>query len=301
MSKIRLGEPIFRSVQGEGNRTGVLSIWVRFFGCNLKCEGFYQKDPTDQSTWTVPEVLNNGKIYKNLSDVPILTTGCDSGYSWHPNFKHLAIDYAKSTTLFNEISPLLYNNKWRHPITKNEIDLCFTGGEPLMQQKAIVSILKEANVDCWRKDKGNLIPGLDYPETVQIETNGTKPLVEEFKEFYLQNAFSLNWNVSPKLFNVSGEQDAVKYDIIREYFTLSNKGCLKFVVNSKDECWNELNQHVKELSDLDIPIYIMPCGSTREQQEEPGYMAEIANRAIAEGYHFSGRLHSHIWGNGIGT
>ena len=38
---------IFRSIQGEGIYTGVPTVWLRMFGCNLECNGFGQDDPTD--------------------------------------------------------------------------------------------------------------------------------------------------------------------------------------------------------------------------------------------------------------
>lgn len=42
--RIRLSE-IFASVQGEGRFTGMPTIFVRFFGCNLKCDGFRTEVP----------------------------------------------------------------------------------------------------------------------------------------------------------------------------------------------------------------------------------------------------------------
>jgi organic radical activating enzyme len=36
---------IFKSIQGEGHYTGVPTIWIRSFGCNLECNGFGQVDP----------------------------------------------------------------------------------------------------------------------------------------------------------------------------------------------------------------------------------------------------------------
>ena len=286
--KLRLGEPIFRSVQGEGNRTGVLSIWIRLFGCNLKCEGFFQNDPTKPETYSVPEVLNNGKIYKSAKDIPILQTGCDSGYSWHPNFKHLAIDLNTSEAL-TQVRSLLYDGNWQHPITKNDVDLCLTGGEPLMQQPKIMDLFEHM--------------GHRAPKYLQIETNGTKPLIDGFFRFFTYRDTIINWNISPKLFNVSGEVDAVDYENIAKYQSVSRAGCLKFVVNDREETWAELDVHVKEIRKLGImfPIYVMPVGATYEQQTDTATLSKIANRAIDRGFHVSGRLQCVLFGNGIGT
>jgi 7-carboxy-7-deazaguanine synthase len=38
---------IFHSIQGEGHYTGVPTAWLRFFLCNLQCNGFGQINPTD--------------------------------------------------------------------------------------------------------------------------------------------------------------------------------------------------------------------------------------------------------------
>ena len=50
-----------------------------------------------------------------------------------------------------------------------------------------------------------------------------------------------------------------------------------------------------------FPVYVMPVGARKEQQEDSNVVGKIANRAIQQGYHVSGRLHAVLWGNGIGT
>ena len=42
---------IFHSIQGEGHYTGVPTAWIRFFLCNLQCNGFGQIDPTNPDTY----------------------------------------------------------------------------------------------------------------------------------------------------------------------------------------------------------------------------------------------------------
>ena len=45
---------IFYSIQGEGHYTGVPTAWLRFFLCNLQCNGFGQIDPTNPDTYELP-------------------------------------------------------------------------------------------------------------------------------------------------------------------------------------------------------------------------------------------------------
>jgi organic radical activating enzyme len=249
-----------------------------------------QKEPTDPSTYINPLPLPP-KDYKSLSDLPVVKYGCDSLYAIDPRFKHLATDYSSAADLVEKaIKPLLYDGEWIHPVTDNRIELCFTGGEPMMQQQALIDIMKEVDVI------GNSIK-------VQIETNATKPLDKKFVEYVIAEQPNIHFNMSPKLWHVSGEGDAVNYHIIKAYHDLTKSSILKFVINNDDEAWDELNKHVNQLRDfgVTVPTYVMPVGATKEQQEDSLVIKMIAERAVKEGYHVSGRLHCILWGNGMGV
>ena len=56
---------IFYSAQGEGHFTGCPTAWLRFFTCNLQCNGFGQEDPTDPRTYDLPYV--NVNVDPNLA------------------------------------------------------------------------------------------------------------------------------------------------------------------------------------------------------------------------------------------
>ena len=143
---IRLAQKPFLSVQGEGIRTGKLTIFVRFFGCNLRCPGFFQEHPTKPETHIKP-ILVDPKSFKTLNDFPVVEYGCDTLYAIDPKYKHLAIDYPSAKELVEEIESLLPKNSnfnnlpmWFNVHTGNTYDICFTGGEPLLHQRSIVEI-----------------------------------------------------------------------------------------------------------------------------------------------------------------
>ncbi len=80
---------IFRSIQGEGVYTGVPTVWLRLFGCNLECNGFGQDDPTDPSTYILPYQDIDLIDIKQVEDLPVFPYGCDSSYSWSKKFSKL--------------------------------------------------------------------------------------------------------------------------------------------------------------------------------------------------------------------
>jgi organic radical activating enzyme len=279
---------IFYSAQGEGIRTGVLSTWVRFAGCNLRCQGFFQRDPTMPGTFINPIEGVDPKTISKIEDLPVVKYGCDTIYAIDPRFKHLFKDMTVDEVVQQVLDITPGGSDWQHPISKNGIDLCITGGEPMLYQDEVAQIIKKTGAN-----------------NIQIETNGTRKLENNFIELYKHGSNVLFWNISPKLFHVSGESDdkTWKPEVIRSYFNLSNVGCLKFVINDREDAWNELNSKVKTLRNMDVylPVYVMPVGSTYEQQTNTETLSKIATRAVNEGYHLSSRLQSIFWGNTVGV
>lgn len=230
--------------------------------------------------------------------MPVFEYGCDSSYSWSSKFKHLARDWTVEE-LVNELHRLGYErfgmvNGWYNERTKQVIQLCFTGGEPMLQQRAMEQILKRINEETKYP-----------PHIVTIETNGTKKLVENFKEFLKTRNFKLNIACSPKLFSVSGEKNAIHIDVIEEYMKFSDSGIIKFVVNGTKKCWDEIEAYMDVLVDLTDrhshwSIWAMPVGATKEQQELPS-VAEIANEAMRRGFFVATRNHTYVYGNVVGS
>jgi len=277
---------IFKSIQGEGHYTGVPTTWLRFFGCNLECNGFGQDDPTDPSTYKLPFNEFDLIDVKNVEDLPVWKYGCDSSYSWSKRFAKL-----QHNKTHEEVAKKLFDGMYNE-----NTHVAFTGGEPLMKaaQKNTMKILDEINVLLGNKE-------VQY---ITWETNGTRELIPEFVEYLKikrDNGTELFFSVSPKMFNTSGEKDVVCPDIVKQYHDISPVGQLKFVCNGTEASWNEIEESIIKFREVGInyPIWIMPVGATEESQDE--LAKEITIETMNRGYNVAARVHCYIFGNQIGT
>ena len=301
---------IFSSFQGEGFYTGIPTMWVRLWGCNLQCPGFGQKDLCDPDNWQRPWETEDFSKYTSLEQLPIFDVSCDSGYSWSKQIRHLAKS-GTSDEIADELINLLTTphnttGTFVHEKSKHFSHLAFTGGEPMMHQQAIIDIV----MSLVQKEK--------YPRFITIETNGTKPLKEEFEEFVynFQSPSTVNgiipdelgptelfWSVSPKL-RSSGEpwDKTIKPEVVESYSDAFDRGQLKFVVDGSEETWYEVDKAVALYREHGVywPVYIMPVGATTEQQQSQ-QTADIAREAISRGYFVAARVHCYVFGNNVGT
>lgn len=304
---------IFHSIQGEGKYTGVPTLWLRYFLCNLQCNGFGQKDPTDPSTYILPYKDIDPSQYNRMEDLPVFEYGCDSSYSWSKKFKNLQhrgtpeqiadriIEFAT-----NEYNP---KGTFLHP-SGQEQHMCFTGGEPLMShaQECTIGIMKHfKNMQGGKMPETDYYKGSNHPASVTFETNGTQPLTEEFVEYFTNPGCydgEVFFSVSPKLFTVSGENPdkAINPANVATYTKMQNSnGQLKFVMGPHDDQWEELARVVDQFRDAGVrwPVYIMPVGATVEGQKLVD--GDVAERAFKAGYNVSARVHTYLWGNVIGV
>jgi 6-pyruvoyltetrahydropterin 2'-reductase len=290
---------IFHSIQGEGHYTGVPTAWLRFFLCNLQCNGFGQIDPTDSSTYDLPFEKFDTSTVKRVEDLPVWDKGCDSSYTWSKKFKHLmgqktAVELAHQIidTLKTDSNP---EGLFLHPVTGQRQHFCVTGGEPLMKhgQEAFIGIMREFK----RLD--------NMPASVTFETNGTQTLTQEFKDYWQKesNDIELFFSVSPKLWSVAGEKGdkAIKPEAVSEYFWLSDHGQLKFVIGSEQKQWDEMEEVIARFKKegVDYPIWVMPVGAREEEQTATA--GAVAKMAFERGYNVAARVHVYLFGNAIGT
>ena len=286
----------FYSAQGEGQYVGIPSLWMRFFLCNLQCNGFGQEDPTDPSTYDLPYEKLDITDITNVFDLPVFEKGCDSSYTWSKKYKHLITDKTVEEAV-DELTALLPHGKFVHPQTQQEVHMVFTGGEPMLKptQPGMREVIEEF------KRRGN------QPMNVTVETNGTKPITDEFAE-WIQREYTnwtgreWYWSLSPKLWSTAGEQHkrAIKPEVIGRYAEVSPVGQLKYVVNGTDESWREVEENTKLFREAgcNYPVWIMGVGGTFEGLVQTE--ASIADEAIQRGYNYTSRVHVHIYGNAIG-
>lgn len=232
-------DQIFYTVEGEGELIGHPSVFMRLSMCNLTCIGF--KSP----------------------DAPF---GCDSFVSWSKKNKYNLEEVIKLLDEGGFTKRLKAGAIWK-----------ITGGEPLIQQTALLELVQEF------RNRHGFIPNIDF------ETNGTLQPSEEWFDEYCAS-----FTVSPKLAsNGDPEDKRFKPDVLSWH--ARHYSCFKFVVRNKEDAEEVMNKYVNN-ADILVPlerIWFMPCAGSR--QELVNISAEVAELAKDYGVKFSTRLHLTIW------
>ena len=290
MSKIKVAE-LFYSIQGEGRYMGVPSVFLRTFGCNFKCAGFGM--PRGQLSAEANDIATVAHLYNKYEELPLVSTGCDSYASWHPDFKDLS-PVLESDAIVSRIMEILPHNKWK------EEHLVITGGEPLLGwQRAYPDLLNH--------------PKMQKLKEITFETNGTQELTAEFKH-YLQTKWlemhqpalnrlhnkEITFSVSAKLPG-SGEswEDAIKPKVVCDYQTVGTV-YLKFVVATEEDV-KDAEQAVEQYRKAGFTghVYLMPVGGVEFVYNLNAKSVALA--AMKRGWRYSDRLQVPLFKNEWGT
>lgn len=282
MSKLKIAE-LFYSIQGEGQYMGVPSVFLRTFGCNFKCAGFGMPRGTLSAEAENIAVRHEQTPYLKYEELPLVSTGCDSYASWHPDFKDLS-PMLTSDAIADRIMEIIPHNEWK------DEHLVITGGEPLLGwQRAYPDLLSN--------------PKMKSLQEITFETNGTQELSSEFKDYlHLWKApgRKLTFSVSAKL-PASGEpwEEAICPEVVCGYEEIGTV-YLKFVVATEDDIV-DAERAVKEFKSAGFKghVYLMPVGGV-----ESVYTLNAKNVALAamkRGWRYSDRLQVPLFKNEWGT
>ena len=314
-TKYKVSE-IFYSCQGEGYHIGVPTLWLRTTVCSLQCRGFGQQFPTKPETWIKPLDTFDINTVKILKELPTeaYSVGCDSAYSWDPKFKHLVPEWTVME-IYNEFSKLMNNDMV--DVLNGKVHIAFTGGEPLLpnNQKLIANVLDELVAD----NEAHLC--------ITFETNGTSTFKEDKADSYWTPELSewlfgdkrrhihqLSISSSPKLWTVAGEkrEKAIKPWVIKKLREAAHQPqdvfYMKFVMGKEPEQVQDLEECIEiltseaaggSLNDDKEFVYLMPLGYSSDIVKN--HARTVAEYALSKKYRYSDRLHTHIWGNEMGT
>ena len=287
MSKIKIAE-LFYSVQGEGRYMGVPSVFLRTFGCNFKCAGFgMPRGELSHEATDIAATHTMIESFMKYEDLPLVSTGCDSYASWHPDFKDLS-PMLESSAIVDRIMEILPQDHWK------DEHLVITGGEPLLGwQRAYPDLLSH--------------PKMAGLKEITFETNGTQKLTEEFKEYLVQwqmpnmdFAREVTFSVSAKL-PCSGEkwEEAILPEVVCEYEDFGT-AYLKFVIATEQDFADaECAIAAYRTAGFRGHIYLMPVGGVESVYAMNN--RNVAILAMKNGLRYSDRLQVPLFKNEWGT
>ena len=287
MSKIKIAE-LFYSIQGEGRYMGVPSVFLRTFGCNFKCAGFGM--PRGEMSHEATDIAATHTMiesFQKYEDLPLVSTGCDSYASWHPDFKDLS-PMLTSEAITDRIMEILPQDHWK------DEHLVITGGEPLLGwQRAYPDLLSH--------------PKMAGLKEITFETNGTQKLTEEFKEYLVQwqmpnmdFAREVTFSVSAKL-PCSGEkwEEAILPEVVCEYEDFGTV-YLKFVIATEQDFADaECAIAAYRKAGFSGHVYLMPVGGVESVYAMNN--KNVAILAMKNGLRYSDRLQVPLFKNEWGT
>jgi organic radical activating enzyme len=225
------------------------------------------------------------KAFDKYEKLPLVSTGCDSYASWHPDFKDLS-PMLTSEAIADRIAEIIPFGEWR------DEHLVITGGEPLLGwQRAYPDLLNHEKMRGLKE--------------ITFETNGTMRLTQAFKDYLTDWTFGsdereITFSVSAKL-PCSGEpwDDAIKPEVVCDY---ENYGTvyLKFVIATEQDFADaECAIAAYRKAGFTGHVYLMPVGGVESIYTLNN--RKVADMAIKNGLRYSDRLQVPLFKNEWGT
>jgi len=205
-------------------------------------------------------------LFVRLAQCNLHCTWCDTKYTW--DFDRYRYEDEVRERSVAEVAQLVNAAPSRR--------LVLTGGEPLLQQRALQEFF------------ARLAPDI----AVEVETNGT--IMPEPAALSRVN----QWNVSAKLSSAGDPESFRIRPEVLAAFRDSGRAYLKLVVNGEQD-FAEADGLVARLSWPADRVCLMPEATDREQLRARSFA--VAEAARARSYRFSSRLHLELWGGKRGT
>ncbi|HWZ88841.1 MAG TPA: 7-carboxy-7-deazaguanine synthase QueE [Polyangiaceae bacterium] len=232
--------------------------------------------PSDGATLKLSEIFESLQgegvstgsptVFVRLAQCNLHCTWCDTKYTW--DFERYSYDDEVREQSAEDVARAVNASATRR--------LVLTGGEPLLQQKALAAFFASLARDI----------------VVEVETNGTiNPTPETLARVN-------QWNVSPKLSNAGDPKPLRLRPAVLLGLRDAGQSYLKLVVQS-DADYAEADALVEELSWPRDRVLFMPEATDRDVLRARSL--PVAEAARARGFRFSSRLHLELWGGRRGT
>lgn len=262
---------IFLSIQGEGQFTGMPSVFVRLNGCNLAC-------------------CFKGSI-------------CDTPYtSHHPEQKTPVDNEELAKTIINELDKIGGHSENSH--------IVITGGEPMLQQNSLVDLIDELQAnDAWNsitiETNGTIRPNQEMLSVCDLMWSVSPKLSTsccfegtDVSEVAREHHRKTRINLDALATIVMNNQD---YQL---KFVYSGPECIteikELIAGIKQQVLTYGNEYTRstidyKLNEIDRHVMLMPEGITNEQISASAQ--EAVQYCIENGWKFCDRLHIRIWGD----
>jgi 7-carboxy-7-deazaguanine synthase len=230
------------TVQGEGPAAGRNCLFVRLALCNLRCR-WCDTPYTWAFTQNLAAHLDRPQVYDQADNARRMT-----------------------------VAEVLDQLRQRWDIEANPTTVVISGGEPLLQQRALAELTKRLIIaDCQ----------------VHVETAGTIAPQAEFRWTVHQ------FVVSPKLAHSGNPLDKrIRPDVLAEFRDMGRQAVFKFVVTGMADL-DEVDQICRDAAIAPSQVMVMPEGTTAPQVLSVG--AEVADAAAERGWGVSLRSHILLW------